>query len=108
VERTRVLVHVVDASGTDGRDPVADLRLAREEVRRWDHSMLTRPQIVAATKRDLAGENDPLPALRTEAASLGHEVVAVSAWSGEGLTVLKRRLLRALLSSPVSLAQGHP
>ena len=96
VERTRVLVHVVDASGTSGRDPGADLRLTRDEIQSWDASMLERPQLVAATKRDLVGADDPLPSLRTEAARLHLQVVPVSAVTGEGLTTLKRQLLRQL------------
>src|SRR3954471_3432563 len=67
VERTRVLLHVVDASGLSGRDPVQDLRAVREEVREWNAEMLARPQLVAATKRDAVGDPDPLPALRKEA-----------------------------------------
>jgi GTP-binding protein len=82
VERTRVLVHVVDASGTSGRDPVNDLRLVREEVGRWQPSLLERPQLVAATKRDLVSGRDALPALRGEALRLGLDVVAVSAVTG--------------------------
>ena len=107
VEKTRVLVHVVDASGTSGRDAVKDLHVAREEVRRWDPSMLARPQLVAATKRDLAGESDPLPALRKEAAELGLEMVAVSAVSGEGLTAFKRALL-TLLVPTTALSEEAP
>jgi GTP-binding protein len=108
VERTRVLVHVVDASGTSGRDPAIDLRLAREEVRSWDASMLARPQVVAASKRDLAGTDDPLPALRTEAARLGLDVVAVSAVTGEGLATLTRHLDRLLASAPALALEQHP
>ena len=108
VERTRALVHVVDASGISERDPVADLRLAREEVRRWDASMLGRPQLVAATKRDLAGAHDPLPALRTEALKVGLDVVPVSAVSGEGLATLKRQLLRLLSTTPAPRLGGLP
>jgi len=108
VERTRVLVHVVDASGTSGRDPAADLLLAREEVRRWDASMLERPQVVAASKRDLVGMDDPLPALRTEAAKLGLDVVAVSAVTGEGLATLTRHLDRLLASAPSLPLEQHP
>jgi GTP-binding protein len=108
VERTRVLVHVVDASGTSGREPAADLLLAREEVRRWDASMLERAQVVAATKRDLVDEDDPLPALSAEAARLGLEVVAISAVSGEGLAHLTHLLDRLLATArPVALEQ-HP
>jgi len=105
VERTRALLHVVDASGTSGRDPAEDLRLAREEVRRWDASMLERPQLVAATKRDAVGAEDPLAALRAEAERHGLEVVPVSAVSGEGLTTLKRRLLRLLREPPALLLE---
>ena len=97
VERTHVLVHVVDASGTSGRDPRADLLLVREEVRRWDGALLERPQLLVASKRDLAGgagNEDPLPELREEAARLGMETVPVAAVRDEGLLQLKRSLLR--------------
>src|SRR5262249_57925133 len=50
VDRTRTLVHVVDASGPSGRDPAPDLRAVREEVRQWDPALLERPQLIAATK----------------------------------------------------------
>jgi GTP-binding protein len=108
LERTRVLVHVVDASGTSGRDPAADLLLAREEVRSWDASMLERPQVVAATKRDLTGADDPLPALGVEAAKLGLDVVAVSAVNGEGLATLTRLLDRLVGTSPPHPLEQHP
>jgi GTP-binding protein len=99
VERTRVLLHVVDASGTSGRAPADDLTLVREEVRRYAPTLLERPQLVAATKRDLAGAEDPLPALRRTADELGLEVVPVSAATGDGLLALKRRLLNLLAVS---------
>ena len=103
VERTRVLLHVVDASGLSGRDAVDDLRAVREEVREWNAEMLTRPQLVAATKRDAASDPDPLPALRKEAKSLGLELVAVSGATGKGLLELKRAL-----ASRVALARAEP
>jgi GTP-binding protein len=107
VERTRALLHVVDASGTSGRDPVADLRLVRDEVARFSPSLHERPQIVAATKRDLAGSNDPLPALRQEAARLGLAVVEVSAVTGGGLVALKRSLLRLVEAArPLAVEEG--
>jgi len=105
VERTRALLHVVDASGTSGREAAADLRLVVEEVRQWQGALLERPQIVAAAKRDLVGADDPLPSLRAEAARLGLEVVPVSAVSGEGLCLLKRRLL-SLVSHHASAREG--
>ncbi len=99
VQRTRALLHVVDASGTSGRDPAGDLRLVREELARWDGSLLERPQLVAASKRDLVGRADPLPALCAEAARAGAEVVPVSAVTGEGLPALKRSLLALMAES---------
>jgi GTPase len=93
VERTRVLVHVVDASGLSGRDAVADLRAVREEVRRWEEGLLDRPQLLVASKRDAVAEEDPLPALRAEADALGIAVFPVSAVTGAGLLDLKRALL---------------
>jgi GTP-binding protein len=93
VQRTRVLLHVVDASGGSGRDPVADLREVREEVRRWDEALLERPQLVAATKRDAVSRPDPLPRLRRAARAMGLSVFPVSAVSGAGLRELVVQLL---------------
>lgn len=99
VERTRVLLHVVDASGTSGRNPASDLSLVRHEVLRYLPELLERPQLVAATKRDLAASADALAGLEQAAAALGLEVVPVSAVTGEGLPRLKRRLLAALAAA---------
>ncbi len=96
VERTRALLHVVDASGHSGRDPVDDLRAVREEIRQWDEALLTRPQLVAASKRDAVAEEDPLPALAEEARALGLPLFAISAVTGAGLLELRRALLAAV------------
>jgi GTPase len=112
VERTRVLVHVVDASGTSARDAVTDLHLVRDEVRQWNESLLSRPQLVAATKRDLAGTpgtEDPLPGIAAEAARLGMEVWPVSAVRGDGLLELKRALVRLVgTAEPVPALEERP
>jgi GTP-binding protein len=92
VEKTRALVHVVDASGT-GDDPVVTLGAVEDEVRAHSPELLKRPRLVVATKRDALGERDPLPELRAAALLRGLEVIAVSAVTGEGLLELKRGLL---------------
>jgi GTP-binding protein len=112
VERTRVLLHVVDASGLSGRDAVADLRAVREEVRRWNPELLDRPQLVVATKRDAVAEADPLPALREAAREIGLNVRPVSAVTGEGLLELKRELAALvaqarLAAAPAPVAEGE-
>ena len=94
VERTRVLLYVVDASGTNGRDPAADLRAVREELRLSHPDLLGRPQLVAATKQDAAATPEPLAALVAEADRVGLEVVPVSSVTGLGIPDLLRRLRR--------------
>jgi len=102
VDRTRVLLHVVDASGLSGRDAVLDLRAVIEEVRQWNAELLERPQLVVATKRDAVGEVDPLPALVAEATRLGLEVRTVSAATGAGLLELKRALAQQVRRAQAS------
>jgi GTP-binding protein len=102
VERTRVLLHVVDASGANERDPARDLELVRDEVRRYLPELLERPQLVAATKQDAAASPDALASLQRAAQPLGLEVIPVSAVTGEGLVALKRRLLARLAAARVA------
>ena len=104
VERTRVLLHVVDASGANGRDPAHDLELVRDEVRRYLPELLERPQLVAATKQDAAASADALASLQRAAEPLALEVVPVSAVTGAGLVALKRRLLGLLAAGKVAEA----
>jgi GTP-binding protein len=106
VQRTRVLLHVVDASGTNGREATADLEAVLEEVRAWDPALLERPQLLAATKRDAVAESDPLPALREMAARRGLRVVPVSAATGQGLVELKRALAGLLAQAAVPAIVG--
>jgi GTP-binding protein len=110
VQRTRVLVHVVDASGTSGRDALADFRAVREEARLWDASLLTKPQLLVASKRDAVQADDPLPELRREAAELGLPVFPVSAVTGLGLTELRRAIWAHLGAAvtPPALADTRP
>lgn len=107
VERTRVLVHVVDASGLSGRDPVADLRAVREEVRAYEPALLARPQLVVASKRDAVAETDPLPDLRAEAEALGLPLLPISAVTGAGVLELKRKVL-ALVQETRVVAVAEP
>jgi len=101
VERTRALVHVVDASGASGRDPVTDLRAVSHEVAAYGQALLERPRLIVATKRDAVSAPDPLQALQEEARRLGMPLLPVSAVTGEGLLELKRAILRLLDTVPV-------
>jgi GTP-binding protein len=88
VERTAVLVHVVDVSGASGRDPVEDLDTVRRELALFDPALSAKPQLVAANKLDALDDPGRLEALRRRAAALGLPVVAVSAVAGTGVPAL--------------------
>jgi GTP-binding protein len=106
VQRTRVLLHVVDASGTSGRDPRQDLQAVREEARLWDASLLEWPQILAATNRDAVSGEDPLPTLERLAGELGIPVIPVSAVSGLGIEALKRALIAGVKQAQAALSEA--
>lgn len=88
VERTAVLVHVVDVSGASGRDPVEDLDIVRRELELFDPAMLEKPQLVVANKIDALDEPDRLDRLRARAAELHLPFFAISAAAGTGVPAL--------------------
>lgn len=88
VERTRVLIHVVDASGQEGRDPVDDFHTINEELRLYQPKLLERPQLVAANKMDLAEARANLERLQAAAAAAGFQLFPISAATGEGVDKL--------------------
>ncbi len=93
IERTKLIVHIVDAASTEGRDPVADIYAINKELTSYDASLAGRPQIIAANKIDMIyGEDDPVAAIRQEFEPKGIPVYAVSAISGKGV----RELLYAI------------
>jgi GTP-binding protein len=100
VERTRVLVHVVDGSA---RDPEWDYAVIREELRLHDPALLEKPMLVAFNKLDVAAAVEAWPAFRAARGAEGMPVLAVSAAAGEGLDAL-RAAIAALLPSAEDLA----
>src|SRR5512147_31085 len=88
LDRTRVLVHLVDVSGASGRDPVEDFETVQRELARFSRELGAKAQIVAATKIDALGDASLLARLKTHVAALGLPLVPISAVSGEGLDSL--------------------
>ncbi|MEW6540668.1 MAG: GTPase ObgE [Bacillota bacterium] len=103
VERTRVLIHVVDVSGREGRDPVADFETINRELAAYDPRLAARPQLVAANKIDLPEARENVRRL-VEAAGGRHEVFGISALTGEGLERLVYRAYHLLDTIPVETA----
>ena len=90
IERTRVIIHIVDAAGTEGRDPIADIRAIENELRAYDPTILEKPMVIAANKIDAIydDENDIIKALRDEFEKDSVKVFPISAVSGKGLKEL--------------------
>jgi GTP-binding protein len=85
LERTKVLIHVVDVSGGSGRDPVADLDTVRNELELFRPELAGKPQIVAANKMDAVDEPERVEALARRAAALELPFHRISAVTGAGL-----------------------
>ncbi|MBV8078212.1 MAG: GTPase ObgE [Planctomycetaceae bacterium] len=89
VERTRLLVHLVEAAPVDGSDPVANYRTIRRELELYTPALAQRPEVVVVTKMDMTGA---AKALARVAEALGHEVLAISAVTGQGIPALIHRI----------------
>jgi GTP-binding protein len=87
IERTRVLVHVVDAASTEGRDPIADIHAINKELEAYNPELIERPQIIAANKTDAIYDDgeDPIERLKAEFEPQGVKVYPISAVSGKGV-----------------------
>ena len=107
LERTRVLVHVVDVSSASGRDPVEDFGVITRELELFPgrdasgERLSDKPMLVAANKIDALDDPARLERLRSHARGLGLEVHAVSAASGDGLPALMEAVWRQVVRSPV-------
>ena len=89
VERTRILVHVIDGSS---RDPEWDYDVIREELRAHDPALLEKPMLVAFNKLDLPAAAEAWPAFRRARKKEGVDTVAISAASGDGLPGFRSRI----------------
>ena len=90
IERTKLIIHIVDAAGTEGRDPVEDIYKINSELRAYNPDIANRPQIIAANKIDVipADGEDPIARLKAEFEPKGMEVYPISGVTGEGIKAL--------------------
>lgn len=110
IERTRVLIHLVDAASTEGRDPIDDIYKINKELEAYDPELSKRPQVIAANKIDAIyeGDEDPVQKIREEFEPQGIKVFAISAVSGKGLKELLyyvKQLLDSIEKEPVVFQQ---
>ncbi len=101
VDRCRLLLHVVDIASVEYRDPIEDIKLIDTELERYSPELATRPQVIVANKYDLVDpEVVDLPRFEEYCASLGRQVLYVSAVTGEGLDELVRLADQMLQTLP--------
>lgn len=110
IERTRVMIHLVDAASTEGRDPVDDIYKINHELRAYNAELAERPQVIAANKVDViyAEDEDPVQRLKEEFEPQGIKVFPISAVSGQGLKELLyyvRELLDTLPQETLTFEQ---
>src|SRR5262245_44573236 len=99
LSRTAVLVHLIDASGLTGRDPLDDFDAINRELALASPDLAAKPQIVVVTKLDLAETRDALPAVRRRFAERGIVLHAVSGVTGEGTSELMARIAAAVAAA---------
>ncbi len=111
IERTKLIVHIVDAASTEGRDPIEDIYAINKELEAYNPEIASRPQIIVANKIDMiyaGAEEDPVARIKAEFEPKGIPVYAISAISGQGLRELLYDIsnrLSQLDSKPVIFEQ---
>ncbi len=111
IERTKVIIHIVDAASSEGRDPVRDIYAINKELETYNPDIARRPQVIAANKIDMifSGDgNDPVQKLKDEFEPKGIRVFPISAISGKGIRQLLyhvREMLDAVPDKPVIFEQ---
>ena len=91
IERTKVIIHIVDAAGTEGRDPIQDIYAINKELEAYNPEIAARPQVIAANKIDAIyteDGSDPVAAIRAEFEPKGIKVFPMSAVTGQGVKEL--------------------
>ena len=107
IERTKVIIHMVDAASSEGRDPIEDIHKINGELRAYNPELADKPQVIAANKIDLiyeGDENDPVERLKAEFEPLGIKVFPISAATKKGLKELLfavKNILDSLPSEPI-------
>lgn len=101
IERTRMLVHVVDIAGSEGRDAIEDYEKIREELTKYSEELIKRPEIVAANKTDIAASEENYRKFKAYLDQKGITVYPVSAASRKGINELMNAVAAKLLTLPI-------
>ncbi|WP_291632481.1 GTPase ObgE [Clostridium sp.] len=105
IERTRMLIHVVDISGIEGRDPVDDFIKINTELKKYDIKLWDRPQIVAANKSDMLFDDEIFENFKKKLNEMGYDdskIFKISAVTNQGVEALMKEAARMLTTIPVT------
>ncbi len=105
IERTRMLIHVVDISGIEGRDPVEDFIKINNELKKYDVKLWDRPQIVAANKSDMLYDDEVFENFKKKLNEMGYDnskIFKISVATNEGVEDLMKEAARMLTTIPVT------
>jgi len=105
LDRTKVLVHLVDVSGASGRDPIHDFETIQRELAAFSAELAAKPQIVAATKMDAVADADAVEALAAHVAAHDLPFLRISAVAGDGLAELQEAVWKYL--TPIAEAESR-
>ena len=100
IERCRLLVHVVDISSSEGRDPIDDIDSINQELAKFSEELIDRPQVIAANKIDLLEDDRDFKEFEEYAKSLDCDVIYISAATGQGVDKLIEKIVRMYPSLP--------
>ena len=100
IERTRLLLHVIDVSGLEGRDPIEDFESIRGELQKYSEKLVDKPQLIAANKMDIPGAEDNIERLKAQLGPQGYKVFPVSAAQNKGFKPLLDEIIRMLSQIP--------
>ncbi len=112
IERTKLMIHIVDAASTEGRDPIEDIYAINKELELYNPEIASRPQVIAANKIDMIYEGDesPVDKIKKEFEPKGIKVFPISAVSGQGVKELLyyvSSLLDTLEDTPIIFEQEY-
>ncbi len=100
IERTRILIHVVDVSGIEGRNPIEDFDIINDELSKYDMQLEERPQIIAANKTDIVQDEAAYEEFLAEMKNRGYEVFPISAATNSGVEELMNKTYEELTKLP--------
>ena len=111
IERTKVIIHMVDAASTEGRDPIVDIEAINHELRSYNEELANRPQVIAANKCDVLYGDDyetVVTMLKEEYEPKGIKVFPISAVSGKGLDELLWYVNKLVKEAPDDIIEFEP